>query len=241
MIIALIRPSKWVAVREALEQIEVERMTVADALGFADSRQSAVTRIFPQVLSQMVWLEIIVNCVDARLAANNPYILSPNIVNLRVGEVAQTISATLVGGNPSDNIDFSWGVANGDSSIVTVHGNNETAQIRPVKEGVTQIIVSHPKTRGIPRTVLVIVQPPADNEYYINIAEPIIRMKPSDPARTITASLIGSTNPNDNYNFKWWADDYNIIQLHPSNNSAVITPITSGVAYVHVQHPMECV
>ncbi len=91
MIIALIRPNKWTAVKEALEQIEVERMTVADAIGFADSASSGIVsgssvfdgvtsrisdsatdsasdvrrrvamRSFPQILSQVVWLEIIVN------------------------------------------------------------------------------------------------------------------------------------------------------------------------------------
>ncbi len=65
MIVALIRPNKWAAVQEALEQIEVERMTVADAIGFADSfsagQHSHGVRSFPQVLSQVVSIEIIVN------------------------------------------------------------------------------------------------------------------------------------------------------------------------------------
>lgn len=61
MIVAFIRPKKWTAVQEALEQIEVERMTVADALGFADNTPSPETMGFPQKLSQVVWLEIIVN------------------------------------------------------------------------------------------------------------------------------------------------------------------------------------
>ena len=61
MIIAFIRPKKWTAVQEALEQIEVERMTVADAIGFADNRPNSETSCFPRQLSQVVWLEIIVN------------------------------------------------------------------------------------------------------------------------------------------------------------------------------------
>ena len=61
MIVAFIRPKKWTAVQEALEQIEVERMTVADALGFADNTPSPETKGFPQKLTQVVWLEIIVN------------------------------------------------------------------------------------------------------------------------------------------------------------------------------------
>ncbi len=65
MIIALIRPNKWPAVQEALAQIEVERMTVADAIGFADNfadrKANAERKRFPTVLTQVVLLEIIVN------------------------------------------------------------------------------------------------------------------------------------------------------------------------------------
>lgn len=61
MIIAFIRPKKWSAVQEALEQIEVERMTVADILGYADRRPDLRTNAFPEKLTQFVFLEIIVN------------------------------------------------------------------------------------------------------------------------------------------------------------------------------------
>lgn len=60
MIVALIRPKKWSAVQEALSQIEVDRMTVADALGFADTVKTNM-RSFPKQLSQCVFVEIIVN------------------------------------------------------------------------------------------------------------------------------------------------------------------------------------
>lgn len=60
MIVAFIRPKKWSAVREALCQIEVERMTVSDALGFAD-RPTPGQQGFSKTLTQYVQLEIIVN------------------------------------------------------------------------------------------------------------------------------------------------------------------------------------
>lgn len=61
MIIANIQPKKWPAVHEALSQIEVERMTVMDVLGFADTPTGIKTNTFPQRLSQIVWVEILVN------------------------------------------------------------------------------------------------------------------------------------------------------------------------------------
>ena len=56
-IIALIRPKKWTAIREALSQIAVERMTVSDVLGYADS----VHGKFPVENAQYVQVVIVVN------------------------------------------------------------------------------------------------------------------------------------------------------------------------------------
>ncbi len=61
MVIANILPRKWPAVRDALCQIEVERMTVMDVLGFADTRQDGLPAVFPKKLTQIVWIEILVN------------------------------------------------------------------------------------------------------------------------------------------------------------------------------------
>ena len=56
-IMAFIRPKKWTTVQEALSQIDVERMTVGDVLGFADKTQGVI----PVELDQYVHLLIIVN------------------------------------------------------------------------------------------------------------------------------------------------------------------------------------
>jgi len=56
-ILAFIRPKKWTAVQEALDQIAVERMTVGDVLGFAGQTQGG----FPFELAQYVMLMIVVN------------------------------------------------------------------------------------------------------------------------------------------------------------------------------------
>ena len=64
LIIAVIQPPKLNSVREALEKIEVMRMTVCDAQGF--SRQSGRTEMYrgheplPELLRKIV-LEIVVN------------------------------------------------------------------------------------------------------------------------------------------------------------------------------------
>jgi hypothetical protein len=179
-------------------------------------------------------LEIIVNCVNPILAANNPYIMSPNIITLTVGDAATTITAELVGGRPSDNTAFSWQAA--DGTIASCYGSNETAQVKALKEGVTQLVISHPKANGIDRTVLVICEPKQVAGCYITTAESIIRMSPSDSAKTITASLVNG-KANDAYNFKWWADSYDIIEMNYSAESAVIKPLASGTVTIHISHP----
>ena len=64
LVIAVIQPPKLDAVQEALEKIEVERMTVCDAQGFGRQQgKTALTREFeyrPQFLRKVV-LEIVVN------------------------------------------------------------------------------------------------------------------------------------------------------------------------------------
>ena len=64
LVIAIIQPTKLNAVREALEKIEVRRMTVCDAQGFA--RQRGRTEMYrgheyTTILLRKVAVEIIVN------------------------------------------------------------------------------------------------------------------------------------------------------------------------------------
>ncbi len=63
LIIAVIQPTKLVAVREALERIEVERMTICDSQGFG--RQQGRTEIHrgreSTKLVRKIVLEVVVN------------------------------------------------------------------------------------------------------------------------------------------------------------------------------------
>ena len=178
-------------------------------------------------------LEIIVNVVDPKLAANNPYIMSPNLITLRVGDPLSSVIAELVGGLPADNVLFNWTCQ--DPMILDLFGSNESAQIRAKKEGITQIRISHPKS-VTPRSILVICEPKYLFDYAITVSENIVRMSPSDNARTITATLVDGT-ANDVYGFKWWADAYDIIDFNYTGNNCIITPKSTGSTYVHVSHP----
>lgn len=179
-------------------------------------------------------LEIIANCVDPILASENPYITCQNIVTLYVGDEATTLTADLVGGSEADYQNFSWHIQ--DSSIASLYSSNETAQIKPVKQGTTQVVISHPKASGIDRTVLVIVEPAVVTDCYITVTESIIKMSPEDSSKTITATLINGTE-SDAYQFKWWADNYDIIDMNYTSESCVITPIATGNTTIHCSHP----
>ena len=64
VVVAIIRPTKLDAVREALEKIEVMRMTICDAQGYGQQRgQSEMYRgrEYQTVLLRKVAVEIIVN------------------------------------------------------------------------------------------------------------------------------------------------------------------------------------
>lgn len=178
-------------------------------------------------------LEIIVNCVDPVAAAEDPYITCNNIVTCTVGGDSPTIAAELVGGTDSDTTDFSWAIA--DSSVATLYASNESAQIKAVKEGVTQVILSHPKA-SVSRTILVICEPKVTTNCYITVTESIIKMAPSDDAKTITATLVNGDS-DDVYDFKWWADSYDKINMNYTSNYCVIEPISSGTVTIHCSHP----
>ena len=179
-------------------------------------------------------LKIIANCVDPILAAANPYITSQNIVTLTVGDSATTLTADLVGGTESDYANFTWHCQ--DSGIATLYSSNETAQIKAVSAGTTQVVISHPKAGGVDRTILVICEPKSEEDCYITVTESIIKMSPSDSSKTITATLVNGT-ASDVYNFKWWADSYDIIDMNYTSESCVITPIATGNVTIHCSHP----
>ncbi|WP_149554536.1 hypothetical protein [Treponema pectinovorum] len=178
-------------------------------------------------------LEIIVNVIDPVAASLDPYITCNNIVTCNVGDGAQTVAAQLVGGLASDTTGFSWTIA--DKTIAKLNASNDSAQITALKEGVTQVIVSHPKA-SVSRSILVICEPKVVTNCYISLTESIIKMKPSDSPRTITATLVNG-KAEDVYDFKWWADSYDKININYTGESCVIEPISSGTVTIHCSHP----
>lgn len=178
-------------------------------------------------------LEFIVNVVDPIAAANDPYISCNNIVTCTVGGDAANIVAELIGGNANDVTGFQWKIV--DSGIATLRASNDSAQIKAVSEGVTQVIVSHPKA-SVSRSILIICEPKVSTNCYITITEHIIKMSPSDDSKTITATLVNG-KPDDVYDFKWWADSYDKINMNYTGASCLIEPISAGTVTIHVSHP----
>ena len=178
-------------------------------------------------------LEIIVNTVDPIAASQDPYITCNNIVTCTVGGDAATIAAELVGGSSSDTTGFTWSIV--DTSIATLYASNDSAQIKAVKEGVTQVILSHPKA-SVSRSILVICEPKITTNCYISVTESIIKMSPSGDPKTITATLVNG-DADDVYDFKWWADSYDKINMNYTSNQCIIEPISSGTVTVHLSHP----
>lgn len=182
-------------------------------------------------------LEIIVNVIDLAIAANDPYIQCNNIVNCTVGDDPITIGAQLIGGVDEDNRSFQWTVTSStDTNVIQLRANNEVAQVKALKEGTCQIVVSCKPKAAFDRTILVICEPKIETNYYITTSESIVKMKPSDSEKTITATLVNGTDE-DAYDFKWWADSYEKININYTGSSCVITPLAVGSVNIHVSHP----
>ena len=179
-------------------------------------------------------LQIIAQCVDPVAAAANPYIqLTSSVMNLNVGTTYTSITADLVGGKQSDFSDFVW--STNDSSICAVYGQNEVGKVRALKAGTTYITVSHPKA-VYPAQILAVCDEVRESECSISVPSSIITMKPTDGAKTVTATLVnGSTN--DKYNFSWSLDVYDIIDFQYSANVCTITPKQTGSVTITIHHP----
>ncbi len=178
-------------------------------------------------------LEIIVNVVDPIAAALDPYIAVNSILTCTVGGDRGTVLADLVGGTEADYSEFRWTAI--DPSMISLYASAEKAEIKALKEGITQVIVHHDKA-SVDRTILVICEPKFVANCHISLTESIIKMSPTESARTITAELINGES-GDEYDFKWWADSYDKINMNYTGASCLVEPIASGTATIHVSHP----
>jgi hypothetical protein len=182
-------------------------------------------------------LKIIVICIDAAAAQQNPWIkTTANILNLRPGS-SSAVTADMVGAPPEDASFFTWSV--NDGSIALVSGNGQSVSIRALREGSTYVTVRNTRhLAAYSKTILVIVEKTLAAGNYITVSNTVIRLRPdSTNTQTIRASLsAGSlTDPQD---FIWWADDYKLIHLDSVTDSAQVQPLGfSGVTYIHVKHP----
>ncbi len=179
-------------------------------------------------------LEIIAICVDPIATANNPYITTPSpILTLTVSTNWTTINAELVGGKSEDNANFSWMVEN--SNIAQLYGQGQSARVRAVSSGVTYVNVNHPKAQ-YPMRMLLICDEAITTNCHISVPESIINMKPTDSAKTINATLVNGS-AEDKYDFTWYCDTYDVVELNYSANIASIRPLTQGETTIHIKHP----
>jgi len=179
-------------------------------------------------------LEIIVNVVNPVLAMEDPYIMCQNISTVTIGGDNLSLVAELIGGSEEDNINFSWSIL--DPSIATLVASNNSAMITGLKEGITQIQISHPKS-SLSRTVTLIVEKKITSNCYININTGYYyQVKPGEAPLVIAADLINGTE-DDIYDFNFYADSYDLINFNYTSNTCVIEPLSTGIVTIHVTHP----
>lgn len=211
----------------------VATVTSSGNIGVINATNIGTTKIIVENNECSYPLEIIVNVVDSNSAINDPYINSKNIATCYLSGESVVLTAELIGGTEADNINFSWNVI--DNEIASVYSSNNTATVKGLKEGVTQVIISHPKAAA-DRKVLIIVEAQTKTNCSITVPESIIKLVPGGDAHTVSATLVGGTD--EDYNdFKWWADDYNLIDMNYVSNSCLIKPLSPGVVNIHCSHP----
>ncbi|WP_428771396.1 Ig-like domain-containing protein [Treponema sp. HNW] len=173
---------------------------------------------------------------DVPDAADHPFITNnQNIVPLTAGGAAKSINVNLMGGTLADNSDFTWSFDRAD--IISMVANGQNAVVRGLAPGDALITVQHPKAQyPYPIKVVVdkVITGPA---LYIKTSPAnILSLKPADSEQTVTATLVGG-KPEDMYGFKWYADNYNVIDLTATANTAVIKPRAEGTAKITITHP----
>ena len=179
-------------------------------------------------------LEIIVQVVDKSVLAANPFIQpGQNVLTLLESSSWTTVTAELMGGDASDSADMIW--SSSDSAIIQVVGQNGEGRIRGIKEGMAYVTISHKKA-AYEAQILVIVSPASAANYSISVGESIIQMKPNGNSKTISATLVNGDTA-DKYNFKWSLDNYDVVDISSTANTAIITPKQQGQVTLTVSHP----
>ena len=179
-------------------------------------------------------LEIIVQVVDKSILAANPFIQpGQNVLTLLESSSWTTVTAELMGGSSSDSTDMVW--SSSDSSVIQVVGQNGEGRIRGIKEGMAYVTISHKKS-VYDAQILVIVSPASAANYSISVGESIIQMKPNGNSKTISATLVNGDTA-DKYNFKWSLDNYDVVDISSTANTAIITPKQQGQVTLTVSHP----
>jgi hypothetical protein len=197
---------------------------------------SGVARVTITHASCVYPLEITCIVSDTAIDASaSPYITSnQNILTVTKGGSPKNLSVTLAGGNEADNQHFVWTVDR--ANVIQLTSNGQNAVVKGISSGECRISVRHPKAT-YPFPLVVMVEEPAPvSSLYINPSLPIVSMKPADAAQTVTATLVGGT-AEDKYGFVWSADNYNVIDLTYSSNTAIITPRQEGKAEITISHP----
>ena len=179
-------------------------------------------------------LEIIVQVVDKSILAANPFIQpGQNVLTLLESSSWTTVTAELMGGSSSDSADMVW--SSSDSSVIQVVGQNGEGRIRGIKEGMAYVTISHKKA-AYEAQILVIVSPASAANYSISVGESIIQMKPNGNSKTISATLVNGDTA-DKYNFRWSLDNYDVVDISSTANTAIITPKQQGQVTLTVSHP----
>ena len=173
-----------------------------------------------------------------------PYItLSNYIIESEKGE-NHIITASLIGGNPVDDMDFVWSWTNQNKNIIDLVPNNNVAVIDTVNIGSSMITVSHKKST-FSVNALIFVKEGNEAPVYITTNYNVVNMRMDDNIREYTVNLVGLEGKdyhlfrheliNEN-NIAINGNENDVIKIEGKNNVGTIRAKGSGIAKIRISH-----
>lgn len=153
---------------------------------------------------------------------------SVSIVSMKPADPTQTITATLVGGNPEDKYGFKWSADNYNVIDLTYSAN--TGIIKPRQEGKALITISHPKS-AYECTVVVNVTEYSQFSFSQN------SMTIPEGTTQFLAMQVPAMEGEYNGRVTYQTDNPAIVSISGTNKVAQLTALKSGTAVVSAISP----
>lgn len=154
-----------------------------------------------------------------------------NYLIVKTGE-SRNASVSLKNMTEIDQARFSWKV--GDSSVCSLIGSGSSLQVRGLKEGKTDIVVTHPESRN-EITIHVIVSDVISNIAYLSCASNIIETKVSGVMDSFKVNVCGK-DAGSQSRLKYRSLDTSVLNVVGNNDYCYYRGLKKGISQIEVSY-----